>query len=85
MHADPPACRTVWTLSAAVMVADLVALGLAATWKAMVPGPVPLALEVMEIQPAYSDAFHVQPDCVLTLTVPTPPLSLKEREEGVMV
>ena len=49
------------------------------TLKLTVPPPLPLVPEVIVIHATLLDAVHVHPGRVETLTLPLPPLEVKER------
>jgi hypothetical protein len=57
---------------------------LVATEKLTEPLPVPLAPEVIVIQPSLLMAVHTQPEGPVTLTAPGPPDSAKDWLEGLI-
>src|SRR5581483_545498 len=74
----PPVCVTVNVCPAIVIVPlRVLVLLFAATMKPTAPLPAPLAPEVMTIQSALLFAAQLQPPCVVTFTLPLPPLAPK--------
>jgi hypothetical protein len=57
---------------------------LVATEKLVEPLPVPLAPELIVIQPSLLMAVHTQPEGAVTLTAPGPPESAKDWLEGLI-
>ena len=85
MHETAAACVTVKVFPPAVIVLlRLVVLVLAATLKATVPLPDPLAEPVKVIQATLFAAVHAQPAGAVTENEPVPPLAGTDWLDGVI-